>query len=131
MTIPLFRSGSSSNDADSAAATPDQAHWARYANATLGLWLFLSAFGWSHTPSSRVNTCLVGLFVGVSAITATGWVVARRLTVAIAFWLMLSTAVAYVDRPATFWNNMIVAVLVLVLSTIPHEPHRSKPLGGR
>jgi hypothetical protein len=127
MTIPLFRSSSTDTDGT---VPRDQARWARYSNATLGLWLFLSAFGWAHTPSSRVNTCLVGLFMGVSAITATGWAIARRLTMAIAVWLALSTAVVYVDRSATFWNNMIVSFIVLVLSAIPHEPHPSKRLGG-
>ena len=41
--------------------------WTRYANALLGLWLFISAFAWDHAPSSRMNTALVGLFMLVSA----------------------------------------------------------------
>ena len=42
--------------------------WTRYANALLGLWLFISAFAWDHAPSSRMNTALVGLFMLVSAL---------------------------------------------------------------
>jgi hypothetical protein len=122
MIFPVSHSGASST------APSEQARWARYSNSLLGLWLFISAFVWSHTPSSRINTCLVGLFIGVSAITATGWAVVRRLTMAIAFWLAFSTAVAYPARPATFWNNLIVALAVLVLSAIPHGPRRAKPL---
>jgi hypothetical protein len=103
--------------------------WARYLNATLGLWLFLSAFIWQHVPSSQMNTCLVGLFVGVSAVTATGWAEARRLTAVLALWLAFTTLAVYPARPATLWNNLIVAVAVLALSLVPDEfrPARPRP----
>lgn len=97
-------------------------HWGlspRYCNMLLGLWLFLSAFVWAHTPGNRINTCLVGLFVTIAATLATGASVVRRLTGALACWLMFTTLVVYPTRPATFWNNMILAALVLGVSLIP------------
>ena len=95
--------------------------WTRYANALLGLWLFISAFAWDHTPSSRMNTCLVGLFMLVSAITATGWSIVRHLTMVLAVWLAFTTLMAYPDGPASFWNNLIVAFVVLVLAELPDD----------
>ena len=108
-----------------AAALPSG--WTRYANALLGVWLFISAFAWDHAPSSRINTCLVGLFVLVSAITATGWSIARHLTMVLAVWLAFTTLAAYPDGPASSWNNLIVAVVVLVLAELPDGlQHRAR-----
>jgi hypothetical protein len=107
------------------AGSPDHTRWARYFNAMLGLWLFLSAFIWPHVPSARMNTCLVGLFVGVSAVTATCWDEARRLTAVLALWLAFTTVVVYPARPATLWNNLLVAAAVLALSFV-HEPSRAQ-----
>ena len=95
--------------------------WPRYSNALLGLWLFISAFAWDHAPSSRMNTCLVGLFMLVSAITATGWSIARHLTMALALWLAFTTLAAFPDGPASSWNNLIVALVVVVLAELPDE----------
>jgi len=94
-------------------------HWPRYCNMLLGLWLFFSAFVWAHTPGSRINTCLVGLFVTIVASMAAGASQLRRLTAVLAGWLAFTTLVVYPSRPATFWNNLILAALVLVVSFIP------------
>lgn len=98
-----------------------RARWARYSNAALGLWLFISAFAWEHAPSSRINTALVGLFVLVSAVTATGWAMVRHLTMVLALWLAFSTLAAYPDGPAASWNNMVVAFIIIVLAELPDE----------
>lgn len=102
-----------------------RSRWARYCNAALGLWLFISAFAWEHQPSSRINTALVGLFVLVSAITATGWAMVRHLTMVLALWLAFSTLAAYPDGPAASWNNVIVALIVLMLAELP-SVHRQR-----
>ena len=95
--------------------------WPRYSNALLGLWLFISAFAWDHAPSSRMNTCLVGLFMLVSAITATGWSMARHVTMVLAVWLAFTTLTAYPDGPASVWTNLVVAFVVLGLAELPDE----------
>jgi hypothetical protein len=127
MTTPVSHSHS---DATIRGLTiAEQTRWARYCNTALGLWLFFSAFTWPHSPSTRINTCLVGLFIGISAITATGWAIARRLTMTLALWLAFSTAVAYPAGPVTLWNNMVIALIVLVLSLIPFESRRGNRIG--
>jgi hypothetical protein len=93
--------------------------WARYCNMVLGLWLFVSAFAWTHTPENRINTCLVGLFVTISSSLAAGASVLRRLTSALAAWLAFTALVVYPSRPATLWNNLLLAAVVLAVSLIP------------
>lgn len=118
MNSPLHHSHSSSEARGSEIL---HARWARYCNAALGVWLFISAFAWDHAPASRMNTCLVGLFVLVSAVTATGWSMVRRLTMMLALWLVFSTIAAYPDGAASSWNNIIVALVVFGLAAIPGE----------
>jgi hypothetical protein len=86
----------------------------------LGLWLYVSAFAWAHTSGNRLNTCLVGLFVGIAASMAAGASVMRRLSSALAAWLAFTTLIVYPSRPATLWNNLILAVTVLAVSLIPN-----------
>jgi len=100
--------------------SPESRRWASYLNAALGLWLFVSAFAWPHVLSSEMNTCLVGLFMGVSAVTATGWSIARGLTASLALWLAFTTIVVYPAGPATLWNNVLVAAAVLALCWVPY-----------
>jgi hypothetical protein len=92
---------------------------ARYANVVLGLWLFCSAFLWSHNPSSRNNTWLVGLFVATSAIVAVASTGVRRLTSTLALWLLFTTVLVYPERPLTFWNNLVVAFFIFGMSLLP------------
>jgi hypothetical protein len=132
MTLHLFqieRPHHSARNAATASATPrssEHGRWARYLNATLGLWLFVSAFAWQHAPSSRINTCLVGLFVVVSAVTATGWAQARRLTAVLALWLTFTTLAVYPARSPTLWNNLLVALAMLALSLVPDGTSRTR-----
>jgi hypothetical protein len=93
--------------------------WPRYSNMVLGLWLFVSAFAWAHAPESRLNTCLVGLFVTITSTLASGASVLRRLTSALAGWLAFTSLVVYPSRPATLWNNLVLAALMLGMSLIP------------
>ena len=101
-------------------ALHETASLARYANMLLGLWLFLSAFAWSHPSTSRTNTSILGLSIAISATVALGSATLRRFTTMLAFWLAFSTLPTYsVDR-ATFFNNLLVAVFVFALSLIPN-----------
>ena len=94
---------------------------ARYANMTLGLWLFVSAFVWPQTTASRLNTCIVGALVVVSATMATGIGLLRQLTSILALWLLSTTVLVYPANDITFWNNILVASAVLVFSLIPNH----------
>ena len=100
---------------------------ARYTNMALGLWLFVSAFAWPHTASTRVNTCMVGLFVAIAATMAAGISVFRQLTSVLALWLLFTTLLVYPASPITFWSNVLTAVAVLVVSLIPSDDERIAP----
>jgi hypothetical protein len=91
----------------------------RLANVTLGLWLFLSAFLWPHTPGSRANTWVLGLIIAVLAGVGTPTPAIRALSTVPAVWLLFSSFWIADVTNATMWNNAIVAVLVLMLSLIP------------
>jgi hypothetical protein len=90
----------------------------------LGLWLFVSAFAWPHTTSTRLNTCMVGLFVTIAATMAAGVSVFRQLTSVLAVWLLFTTLMVYPASPITFWSNILAAVAVLVVSLIPSDDER-------
>ena len=103
---------------------------ARYTNMALGLWLFVSAFAWPHTASTRINTCMVGLFVAIAATMAAGVSVFRQLTSVLAVWLLFTTLMVYPASPITFWSNILTAVAVLVVSLIPSDDERITPARG-
>jgi hypothetical protein len=103
---------------------------ARYTNMVLGLWLFVSAFAWPHTASTRINTCMVGLFVAIAATMAAGVSVFRQLTSVLAVWLLFTTLMVYPASPITFWSNILTAVAVLVVSLIPSDDERITPARG-
>ena len=91
---------------------------------TLGLWLFVSAFVWPHTTASRLNTCIVGALVVVSATMAAGIGMMRQVTSILALWLLSTTLLVYPANHITFWNNIVVASAVLVFSLIPNQDAR-------
>jgi hypothetical protein len=91
---------------------------ARLANVTLGLWLFVSAFLWPHTPGSRANTWVLGLIIAtIAAVGSTPTI--RALSTVPALWLLFSSFWIADMTNATMWNNAIVAVLVSILSLVP------------
>ena len=92
--------------------------WMRVANVVLGIWLFLSAFLWPHSPGSKANTWIVGLIVMAVAALGSLAPASRWLNTAAAVWLFFSTFwLSHVSR-ATVWNNAIVAVVVFLVSLI-------------
>lgn len=100
---------------------------ARYTNMALGLWLFVSAFAWPHIASTRINTCMVGVFVAIAATMAAGVSVFRQLTSLLAVWLLFTTLLVYPASPLTFWSNVLTAMAVLVVSLIPSDAERITP----
>jgi hypothetical protein len=98
---------------------------ARYANMLLGLWLFLSAFAWSHPSTSRTNTWILGLSIAISATVALGSAILRRVSSMLALCLAFSTLPTYAVDRATFFNNLVVAVVVFALSLIPNRDERA------
>jgi len=91
----------------------------RLATVTLGLWLFLSAHVWPHTPISRTNTWVLGLVIATLAAVGTPSPTLRAISTVPAIWLFFSAFWMAHVTDATRWNNAVVAVLVLILASVP------------
>jgi hypothetical protein len=94
---------------------------ARTLNLILGVWLFVSAFLWSHTPADRVSCWAVGIGVIAFAIIAMTLPVARWVNAALAVWLFISAFALPHLHAGTRWNEVIVSLLVFFLAIVPTE----------
>lgn len=104
--------------------------FARIGNIILGVWLFLSAFLWFHSPAQFNNTWLVGL--GMAAIAAIGLAVPqiRWVNVALAAWLIISVWALPIASAGTFWNNLLVGIAGFFVALVPSmrvAPRRTPP----
>jgi hypothetical protein len=111
---------------------------ARGLNAALGFWLFISAVLWTHEWHQRTNAWIVGALIVVLALTGlTGAAWARVGNLALAGWLIVSTLLWPRASVLTFWNQMLVGLLVALLAAAPRlrmlrrapdpNPSRSPP----
>ena len=92
----------------------------RWANIALGIWLILSSFLWAHSEAQFANAWIVGAGAAVvAAIAMTKREQARYVNAALAVWLFASAWVLPTVADATFWNHLIVSVLMLVASLTP------------
>lgn len=120
MSCPISESQPGSRDTRGRPRAP----WARYLNALLGAWLFSSTYLWQHTANARSNTWIVGFLMAFTAVVALDTPAVRWFNTALAVWLALSTLAMSDIRPTTVWNNLIVAVVALVVSVIPNPGER-------
>lgn len=93
--------------------------WPRHVNATLGVWLFLSAFLWTHLLVQWGNAWIVGALIFAVAIFGAAVPRARFANTVLALWLFAS-AIFLASTSGTKWNNVIVAVLVFAFSLVPN-----------
>lgn len=100
---------------------------ARWVNIVLGVWLFISAFLWSHTPAERTNTWILGALCVIFAVIALSAPAARWLNTALSIWLFISVWALPHQSLATMWNNAIVAIVVFAASLVPGAGER-RPL---
>jgi hypothetical protein len=101
----------------------------RVVDAALGLWLFFSAFMWSHTAIQRVNAWVVGMVVVTLAMA--DWsqrVWARQLIAAMGAWLIVSALFLSPTGIATFWNHVVVG-FGMVLSGLTPLQRRVREAG--
>lgn len=101
---------------------------ARYLNIIAGAWLFISAFIWQHSDSSRTNTWIVGALTVIFAVIALRTPAARFANTALSVWLFFSTLAFFHLTGATLWNNLIVAAIIFIASLVPSSAMGS---GGR
>jgi hypothetical protein len=92
----------------------------RVLNLILGIWLFISAFLWSHTQAQMTNTWIVGaLAVVISLVSMYAAAQARYLNTILSIWLFISVWALPRMNVGTAWNNVIVAILMFVFSLVP------------
>jgi hypothetical protein len=93
----------------------------RIVTIALGVWLFLSAFLWTHTQAQLTNTWVVGVLCVIFALIsmAVPWV--RYLNTLLAIWLFISAWALPTASSGTIWNNVLVAIAMFVASLMPSE----------
>lgn len=96
----------------------DQNSSARWVNIVAGVWLFISAFVWSHTPAQLGNTWSIGLLTVFFAAAATRSPQLRWANAALAVWLFGSVW-ALPTHSGTFWNNLIVSIVMFLAAITP------------
>jgi O-antigen ligase len=96
--------------------------WKRVGVIVLGGWLTCSSFAWPHTVAQARNTLVVGILLVVLGVLSTIYSWVRFGTVVLAAWLFVSVIALGRMTTATYWNNVMVAFLVFVLSML--EPNR-------
>lgn len=89
---------------------------ARLWTMVFGIWLFISAFLWTHSPPQFHNAWLVGLLsAGLAAVhTRVGF--ERFLNLMLATWLLLSAFLIPSVTAVTVWHNAAIAVAMLATS---------------
>jgi hypothetical protein len=103
---------------------------ARTLTVALGVWLFVSAFAWSHTWEQQTNSWITGVLTTIVGLAAMFVDTRARFgAAAIAVWLMLSTFALPSMESGTIWNNVIVALAVIACSLVPGGK-RIAPIGG-
>jgi hypothetical protein len=93
---------------------------ARLLNIGLGLWLFLSAFLWTHSPAESYDALMVAIIVvtaAVAAIEGAAW--GRYLNALCGLWLLLSAFVLSSPGSLTFWNHLVLGVLIGSVGLMP------------
>lgn len=93
----------------------------RVLNALLGLWLFASAFMFSHAPAPFINVLVVSLAVmAVGMASILGRHGARRVNAALGAWLVIS-ALAFPNIPtAGIVHQIVMGVLLVITALFPH-----------
>jgi fructose-specific phosphotransferase system IIC component len=100
---------------------------ARAIQIALGVWLFISAFAWSHTPSQFNNAWVVGALIAIMAAASMAAPLLRYANTALAVWLFISPFVLPTIAAATMWNHIIVAVALFLASMVPEVAARRRP----
>ncbi len=91
---------------------------ARWANAVLGSWLFLSAFLWHDSPAQSFNMGVLGLIIAGLALLA-GPVAFKLATALATLWLFCSPLVLPGAGPWTVWNDCLLGVVAFGMPLSP------------
>lgn len=114
------------SSATAPAPSPRSKRWPTVASIAAGLWLVASAFAWPHGDASRTNSWFVGLLIVAGGAWGLREPVGRLLNTLLASWLVFSTLAISPRSELTFWHNLALGVLVLVLSLLPSSSSRAR-----
>ena len=101
----------------------DQMTAARAISLALGVWLFISAFLWSHSYAQFTNSWLVGLLCVAFSVVSIWAPPARYLNAALAVWLFISAWALPTLASGTVWNHVLVSIALFVTSLLPSRRH--------
>jgi hypothetical protein len=93
---------------------------ARTLNILVGIWLFISAFVWAHSPALLNSTWICGVLCVIIALIATRVATVRYLNVVLGAWVFVSPFVLGHNN-ATLWNNVLVGIAIVLLALTPSE----------
>lgn len=105
---------------------PPRTTWATGWNVLLGIWLIISPWvlGYGALGAAVWDAVVVGAAIFIIAAIRLGWARQARplswLNVLLGLWLIISPWVVNVarNRPAPYWNDVIVGIVVAVLAWI-------------
>ena len=103
-----------------------------WAELIYGAWLILSPFvlGFAHYPAGMVNNIVVGLALILLTIGSARNGLLRALLVLLGGWVYASGFLLNVPKSIFLWNNLILALLILVYAVasatpVPENPPRA------
>ena len=97
----------------------------RWLNLAIGVALCASAFSWTHGFAAFRNTLVVGCACSLVALLSLRSPELRYLNRGIALWLFASVWILPVNRPLTFWCNLVAAALMFVIAQLPSPSERT------
>jgi hypothetical protein len=100
---------------------------ARTLQVLLGLWLFLSAFLWSHLPAVRLDDWAVGLAILSGATIAATFPRVRWAIAALAAWVLVAEQLVPHVRAGTRWHDGVLALAVLIAALVRDPRERAQP----
>ena len=99
---------------------------AQFATASIGAWLFVSAFLWPHSRFQFHNSIVCGLLAMALALAGTCIRETASLGAMLAMWLLLSAFLVPAIHDATFWNNFLTAIAIWGISMACACRHSSR-----
>jgi hypothetical protein len=101
---------------------------ARAMNLSVGFWLFLSAFLWPHGPAQTLNAWVVGILSVTFALAGLeSRPQARYVNWVLGGWLVVSSFLLPLTRPATAVNHVIVGAIMATLASLPRLGRAPRP----
>ena len=98
----------------------------RIFNALIGVWLFVTAFMWTHNRAEGTLTVVCGVLTFILAIASFYTLAARYATLVVAAALFVGALALPAYNRATVWNNVIVAVALLAASLLDRGPESTR-----